>query len=225
MLWGAPMRAGCMSWGCQRDRMDGGSGTPCSQHGLPCLALCCGKEKSCSRTICVTKPCVLAQCWGLPSCPRRLGLSRTLTPESPACAFARCAAQTGSGTGSRQTRRLCQRKQGGNRSGCRREPVWEEKTSLWAGQQGSPFTVLLHIKYVLFPRLKRSSPEKEEDLGRSCPLWGPPPRLGEEQQQDFKMVPTKQETWDPQGSSGVRRGQGWDCQHWLLPRGQMGILK
>lgn len=120
------------------------------------------------------------RCQAAPAASRQdQGLPRTLTPESLACASARCTAQTGSGTGGQQTHRLCQRRQGGNRSGCHHEPVWESKTPLWAGQPRSPVTALLHIKHNIFYRLKRSGSEKQEYVGPGCSPQAS--SLGEEQ--------------------------------------------
>lgn len=52
--------------------------------------------------------------WGMELGTRAKGHPGTLTPESPACVSARCAAQTGSGTGSQQTHMLCQTRRGGS---------------------------------------------------------------------------------------------------------------
>lgn len=167
-----------VSGGCQSEQ-DGGLASILAGVDLHTRALCCSKERGCSKHIRIPKPCV-------PSCSRHLGLPRTLTPEILACASVHCVVRTGSGTGSQQTRKLCQRRQGGNRSGCHHEPAWEEKTLPWAEQPHSPAIAPLHIRQNLFSRLKRSSLEKEEDLGPGCVLQRASPSLRKEQQQVFR---------------------------------------
>lgn len=164
--------------GCQREQ-DGGLASILAGVDLHAWALCCSKERGCSRDICIPKPCV-------PSCSRHPGLPTTLTPEILACASVHCVVQTGSGTGSQQTRKLCQRRQGENHSGCHHEPAREEKTLSWAAQPCSPAIAPLHIKQNLFSRLKRSSLKKEEDLGPVCVLQGASPSLRKEWQQVFR---------------------------------------
>lgn len=165
--WGPPPH---QSWmhvpgGCQREQ-DGGLAPLAACMDLHAWSLCCREEKGHTRGNCTPGALRAGTVLGAakllePPRDKLRGVPGTLTPESPACASARCVARTGSGTGSRQTRRLCQRRQGGNRSGCRREPEWEKKTPLWAGQPHSPATAPLDTEWDLFSRLKRSGPEKE----------------------------------------------------------------
>lgn len=57
----------------------------------------------------------------------------------------------------------------------------------WAATQ--PCHCLLHIKHNMFYRLQRSGSEKQEYIGPGCSLQAS--SLGEEQYQDFRMVPTR----------------------------------
>lgn len=104
----------------------------------------CGEQRGCTSKSPQrpTRQCGAGCCKAAPVASRQAQvLPRTLTPESPACASVHCMAQTGSGTGGQQIHRLCQRRRGGNRSGCRHEPVGESKTPLWARQPRRPVTV------------------------------------------------------------------------------------